>query len=67
MEGNRGGIGKLYGTEVFCKSFIEGSLGLPDVYLMPHMVQAMAYTRLEDWQLKLALSENFPDGPAVVS
>ena len=31
-EGNRGGIGELYGMEVFCKAFIEGSVGLPGVY-----------------------------------
>ena len=24
VEGSRGGIGKLYGAEVFCKAFIEG-------------------------------------------
>ena len=32
VEGNRGGIGKLYGVEFFCETFIEGLVGLPDVY-----------------------------------
>ena len=33
---------------------------------MPHKVQVRANTRLEDWQLKLARTEIFPDGPAMV-
>ena len=36
------------------------------MYTMPHKAQVRAYTRLEDWQLNLVLTENVLDRPAMV-